>query len=248
MKQQGVLCRGPGDVTCMIPVESTSPDPPPPSLRSLSSTVARVERGRVRKGFSLCQTGLRKGPLCCAAACDVCGGPYCSGLCCGGAIKKIGVCKTSKDVNCLIPEPQVARYAPGASHAMTSMMKAQQDARGALVAPIPLPPGTNKHSRSRLCEHGIRNGEVCCAASCKVCGGPFCSGKCCGGYMKELGALCMSPMDVSCLLPKSIPGGSQALSVQVAESEAFGGSYNMPLLRIHLPCQARCLLITADPA
>lgn len=117
-----------------------------------------------------CSKGIRKGEVCCAASCNVCGGPTCEGNCCGGNIKQTGsVCRAAEDVSCLIPPGQ----------------------------PEPL-----QEASERLCRLGMRNGEACCASSCKVCGGPLCAGSCCGGYMKRAGRYCERPEDVTCLIPQ----------------------------------------------
>ena len=60
-----------------------------------------------------------------------------------------------------------------------------------------------------LCRDGLRNGDICCAASCGQCGGGGCSqspggaDRCCGAAIRSRGFHCVHPGDEACIISES---------------------------------------------
>ena len=74
---------------------------------NLDSCSRRIEHPKEKISYETearCSKGKLKRIFCCAANCEVCGGPTCSGICCHGAILKLGrFCEHAHDVSCMFP-------------------------------------------------------------------------------------------------------------------------------------------------
>jgi len=139
-----------------------------------------------------CKRGKRNGRVCCSAQCPVCTGQNCIGLCCGGAILKRGLCSGENDTICLIPP----RPTPISRSQQASKLPASSGA-------TPPPAAKSQAAPEEVwCRRGKTNKEVCCDASCVVCAGPGCVGRCCGGHIMKQGS-CTTLDDVTCIIPQT---------------------------------------------
>lgn len=185
--QQG-LCKQKEDVSCIIPEDD--------GLGHDTSPAASTK---------WCSHGKQHGQACCEASCAVCTGLTCSGACCGSYIARQGACRDALDVSCVIPD-ELAGYeqAPLRVDLDTtvdvdidlSKVEATSPDHQFRTAALPDLDGPI----DPWCALGTRVGQVCCAKSCKVCGGPRCTGSCCGGHIAKRG-LCANHSEVSCLIP-----------------------------------------------
>eukprot|EP00928_Gymnodinium_smaydae_P053335 TRINITY_DN37347_c0_g1_i1.p1 TRINITY_DN37347_c0_g1~~TRINITY_DN37347_c0_g1_i1.p1 ORF type:complete len:334 (+),score=30.51 TRINITY_DN37347_c0_g1_i1:21-1022(+) len=61
----------------------------------------------VASSSSWCRNGKRNGALCCEHTCDTCGGPACTGQCCGLWVSKQDACASFDAVSCVIPAERI---------------------------------------------------------------------------------------------------------------------------------------------
>eukprot|EP00747_Dinoflagellata_sp_TGD_P138606 gnl/TRDRNA2_/TRDRNA2_175794_c7_seq7.p1 gnl/TRDRNA2_/TRDRNA2_175794_c7~~gnl/TRDRNA2_/TRDRNA2_175794_c7_seq7.p1 ORF type:complete len:332 (-),score=43.44 gnl/TRDRNA2_/TRDRNA2_175794_c7_seq7:42-1037(-) len=88
-------------------------------------------------------------------------------------------------------------------------------AQGAAVATKvpPSKPGAKAPGEATTwCRHGRRSDNLCCAASCEVCGSTGCSGACCLEDIKRQG-FCRDGADVTCQIPIEVvvPSGEPSI-------------------------------------
>lgn len=142
-----------------------------------------------------CSTGMQKGNVCCPRSCAVCGGPLCGrggqgASCCVTRVRDSG--RMCNDVN----PPCVIASSPSTNPPTTK-------------PPTTNPPSTTASGSDPSCTTGIRKGNVCCARSCNVCGGPLCGrggqgDSCCLTRIRNSGRSC-SQVSPPCVVGQNSP-------------------------------------------
>lgn len=203
--KQDRKCRDANDVTCLIP---EGQDAPPVVIKEQSYSAALQQDG-------WCRLGKRNKHLCCDKSCSQCSGPHCSGACCGGYLARQGrFCKDSDESSCLIPKEVSKAPPPNMDEPASASASVTKGPLEKVAASAPAKVMEEPAVKDLWCRKGKRNGNVCCSASCAICGGTGCVGACCGGYISRQG-FCWSIDEVSCLIPpsNSEPGDEAALPV-----------------------------------
>eukprot|EP00928_Gymnodinium_smaydae_P011795 TRINITY_DN14317_c0_g1_i1.p1 TRINITY_DN14317_c0_g1~~TRINITY_DN14317_c0_g1_i1.p1 ORF type:complete len:442 (+),score=87.53 TRINITY_DN14317_c0_g1_i1:94-1419(+) len=109
--------------------------PVAPATTAVASGIGAADSVANAPSAAWCSRGLRHRNLCCAASCEVCGGPQCVGLCCGSQLVRRGSCRRPSDTSCTLPpeawgDPHFASSSPSASSSSDGQVGGRRFAPG----------------------------------------------------------------------------------------------------------------------